>query len=364
MSAILSRMNGDATFLALLYAVPPFLGLTAWLFFRRIAAGRQGSAALLIGNLLLLLLLLSTAFAGIEAWYRWGYDTTSVWNRARISKRWFERHWHENANGYRDSIDYADAIAPGKRRITFLGDSNTAAHGVADVDDRFANLVRRTRPDWEVHAIARNGVNTLEQVEELRRLIADGYELDVLLLVYCYNDIDSHIPEFQTLYQRTVESPPALLAPLVRSSYAADFFYQRWWIANIAFEEDVSYPALRRAAYTGRAWGEMEYNLGLIAADARKQGARYGVVTFPWLQMMLANDPVPEMHAVLDRYWESQSIPHLDLQDVYESQPAGELVVNLRDTHPNERAHAMAAEAIIRFVEQKILPLPEPRDAT
>ena len=106
MSAILSRMNGDATFLALLYAVPPFLGLTAWLFFRRIAAGRQGSAALLIGNLLLLLLLLSTAFAGIEAWYRWGYDTTSAWNRARISKRWFERHWHENANGYRDSIDY------------------------------------------------------------------------------------------------------------------------------------------------------------------------------------------------------------------------------------------------------------------
>ena len=42
----------------------------------------------------------------------------------------------------------------------------------------------------------------------------------------------------------------------------------------------------------------------------------------------------------------------------YRDLPADELVVNARDTHPNARAHAIAAQAILRFLERDVLTRP------
>ena len=96
------------------------------------------------------------------------------------------------------------------RRIQVFADGNRHIFKARDVDrlrfrgfggdDRFVNRVRRDRPDWEVHAIALNGYNTSDQILELRRIRDAGYEVDVVVLVFCHNDIDTYIPEYQKLY--------------------------------------------------------------------------------------------------------------------------------------------------------------------
>lgn len=350
-------MGAEVVFLIALFAAPPALAVAAWLFFRAGRARAPGAFGLLAGNALLLLLLLSLVAVAAEVELRWRYDDTDVWNRSRVSRRWFERHWVENADGVRDDVDYARARRPGVPRITFLGDSYTAAHGVKDVGDRFVNRLRRLRPDWEVHAFAWNGANTPEEIDGLRRITDQGYQLDVVVLVYCHNDIDALIPEFQALYRR-VDVAPDPLGPLLANSYAADWFYQRWRMARIALGDGIPYAKLRRDAYLGPPWQGEAYNLALLAREVRERGGRLAVVTFPWMQLLLVGDAVDPMHEVLGRFWREQGVPHLDLLPEFQDLPAAELVVNARDTHPNARAHAIAAEAILRFLERDVLTQP------
>lgn len=356
----MSRVSAEAVFLTALFATPPALAACAWLFFRAGRGRTPGAARLLAGNALLSLLLLSLVAVALEVQLRWLHDDTDVWNRSRVSRRWFERHWRENADGVRDDVEYARARSRGVPRITFLGDSYTAAHGVKDVGDRFVNRLRRLRPGWEVHAFAYNGANTPEEIEALRRIAAEGYELDVVVLVYCHNDIDAQIPEFQALYRR-VDLAPDALGPLLATSYAADWYYQRWRLARIALGDGVPYAALRRDAYLGPAWEGAAFNLELLAREVAARGGRFAVVTFPWFQLLLAGDAVDPMHDVLARFWRERGVPHLDLLPAFRDLPADELVVNARDTHPSARAHAIAAEAMLRFLEAEVLPLPAPQ---
>jgi sRNA-binding regulator protein Hfq len=357
-------MGPDALFLLLSLAAPLCAGGAAGLFFwmLRHSEREAGVWALLVGNALLLLVLLSFAFAGLEAHYRWGYDTTDVWNRSRVSKRWFERYWVRNGDGVRDNVEYPRARSPGVPRITFLGDSFTTAHGVRDVEDRFANRIRAERSEWQVHIFARNGFNTVEEIDEIRHITAEGYELDTVVLVYCHNDIDTHIPEFQQLY-RKVDVPPDSLTYLLRHSYAADFYYQRWRLSQIVLQSGVQHHELRSNAYTGQTWSAMAYNLELLANDVWTRGGRFAVVTFPWMQMLLAGRGDLPMHATLDAFWRELGVPHLDLLPLFRRQPVRELVVNSRDTHPNERAHGLASRAILRFLEEDVLPLEPGRPA-
>ena len=84
-------------------------------------------------NLLVLAFLVSILFLPLEIYYRFIADRSDGLNLSRVSQRWFDRHYHFNNISIRDDIDYAAAIETGKRRLTFLGDSITPGHGVADV---------------------------------------------------------------------------------------------------------------------------------------------------------------------------------------------------------------------------------------
>ena len=126
----------------------------------------------------------------------------------------------------------------------------------------------------------------------------------------------------------------------------------------MALGDGVPYAKLRRDAYLGPPWEGEAYNLALLAREVRERAGRFAVVTFPWMQLLGAGDDIDPMHAVLERFWREQGVPHLDLLPAYRDLPADELVVNARDTHPNARAHAIAAQAILRFLERDVLTRP------
>jgi len=87
------------------------------------------------------------------------------------------------------------ALTPRKRRVTFVGDSFTAGFGLKNVEDRFVNRIRHVHPEWEVHAVAKPGLDTSTEVEIMHNLtVSNGYRLDLVVLVYQINDIGEVMP--------------------------------------------------------------------------------------------------------------------------------------------------------------------------
>ena len=68
----------------------------------------------------------------------------------------------------------------------------------------------------------------------------------------------------------------------------------------------------------------------------------------------LCRRQIAEGHDQLDHFWQEQGVPHLDLLATFSNLPPAKLMVNAHDAHPNEFAHALAAEAIDVFLKRQI----------
>ena len=175
-----------------------------------------------------------------------------------------------------------------------------------------------------------------------------GYENDVVVLSYCLNDISDVVPEWRGIKDRIYNAPsPGFL---FEESYFLNKLYSRWRAAG---DPDVSdYYQFIDQAYSGEVWEHQQRRLELLHEKVREQGGKFLVVTFPFL-----HDVGPEyryrfIHEKLDQFWTDRDVPHLDLLSLYESYQPGDLVVNGQDPHPNEFAHALAADAIAEFLQQ------------
>lgn len=345
--AVGAFVNAFAAFVLLPIAV----GFCAVRFFRS-RSHRARSArwpAVLAGNGLILAFLLSLLFLGFESYYRFGCDQTDALTDTLVSTAWYARHFHTNTSGMRDNVNYPNALTPGKRRVTFVGDSFTAGFGVKDVEDRFVNRIRRLHPDWEVHAIAKPGLDTSTELLAMHNLtVSNHYELDQVVLVYNMNDIEEVMP-------RWIEEYKKLLADgfrkswLCRNSYFVNLFYLRWQLRQNSYLQN--YFDEVAAAYQGPLWETEKTGLNAFGNMTKIRGGRLLVVTFPFLHAPLQ---FKSAHGQLDRYWQEQGVPHLDLLATFSNLPPATLVVNAHDAHPNEYAHALAAEAIDEFLKRQI----------
>ncbi|MFN8601722.1 MAG: SGNH/GDSL hydrolase family protein [Candidatus Binatia bacterium] len=335
--------------LALLAAAPAVLGTIGWRIGARLQA--RGGEPPLGGKIALATaataLCASLVLLGLEVRYRFAYDRTDAFSLTRTSQRWFARHYRNNAWLLRDDVEYTLRKPPGTRRITFVGDSFTVGHGVADVGDRFANRIRAEEPGWDVQVLARNGLDTGAELDALRDALARGYRSDDVVLVYCPNDLGDLMPQWRAVVDRLYDDF-ASAGFLVHHSYGVNHLYFRllaWRTPQLAGY----YPELV-AAYAGPEWHEQTRRLAEFADLARRHGARPSAVTFPFVQMLGPDDPFAPAYGRLDALWRSLGVPHLDLRPAFAGVAPDALVVNSDDPHPNERAHALAAQAIERFL--------------
>jgi len=332
---------------------PLLAGVALFLFIRHCQKTRSSRTwlRLLAGNLLVFIFLLGVLFVAGEAYYRFIYDTTDSLTYTKVSQRWLDRYYIQNAAGFRDNIEYSLTIQPGKRRISFLGDSFLAGHGVKNVEDRFPNIIRRNHPEWEIHVLAKLGADTGDELTILKQSLDEGYQLDQVVLVYNLNDVSDIMPEWQASLKR-IFADEDKGGWLRRNSYFVDILYHRWKVWHD--------PTMRQyfdfvlKGYQGPIWETQQQRLITLRNLVQSHGGRLLVVTFPFLHNIGPDYKFYPVHAQLDRFWENANVPNLDLLPVYSNLPPSKLVVNKFDAHPNEFAHALAAKAIDQFLEEEM----------
>jgi len=333
--------------------------LLVWLarFAQRHPHQRRG-LVVVAGNALVLIFLLSVVLLVMETYYRFWCDTTDWYDINRVSDRWYLRHVQINVSGFRDNVaSYTLERTPGNRRITFLGDSFTAGHGIADVDDRFANRIRKLKPDWEIHVMAVNGFDTGDEMRKVQYVLSRGYELDDVVLVYCLNDIMDIVPEWRESLKRIYSKP----APgfLCTHSFCLNTWY--YWLQGRLDPDIARYDQVVFDAYNGPLWEQQEKRLMAFRGLVESKGGRFMVVMFPFFHGLGPQYRYAPIHKKLDTFWGEMGVPYLDLLELYTSHRGETLTVNSHDAHPNVYAHGLAANAILKFLEQNSRPGDQPR---
>jgi len=352
-------MPAEDVALAVFIALPILLGLAARAFFRRVRAARAIAPTprrtLVAGNLLVLAFLVSILMLAGECWCRFVYDSPDSFNATRASARWFERHYRKNSDSFRDDVEYDLGPVPaGRRRVTFIGDSFTAGHGVPDVADRFANRIRAARPGWDIHVFAIDGWDTGAESDFVTQHIPEftkgRYGFDEVVLVYCLNDICDIVPGIGELDARIQKAHEK--GVLARSSYLFDML-RFLWIVSTDDEIRGYFPKVE-SAYTGAVWDAQKVRLRALRDFVTSHGGRLSVVTWPMLHRLGDDYPFREAHRSLDAFWQAEGVPHLDLLDTFAGRSAGALVVGRFDAHPNEEAHRVASEAMVRWLDAEM----------
>jgi hypothetical protein len=328
------------------------LGISLFLFFRKFKQHQKSArwAGLVVGNALVFGFVGSLVLLSGETYFRFFKDTTDSFGLTKSTARWFERHFQNNIAGFRDSTEYTTLIPTGKRRVTFIGDSFTAGHGVPNVEDRFANVIRAENPGWDVHVLAQCGWDSGAEIWNFMELEKFGYQTDLVVLVYCLNDITDIVPEWQEISRRIYSSSQP--GWFFEHSFFLNTLYYRWKAASIP---DVSnYFRFVHDNYQGPVWEEQKQRLTILRDTVRSRDGQLLVVTFPFLHALGPDYDYQPIHQRLDEHWNELDVPHLDLLSVYKSSNPHEVTVNAHDAHPNERAHKMAAHAIAVFLKNNL----------
>lgn len=347
-------MEHNLTFLTFLLA-PPLAGglLLLLLLFKRTRrqSEKPGWFKLLILNLCSCFTLVGLSFLGGEVYYRYIYDTTDSLAYTKVSKQWVQRYCIYNSADYRDNINYLLAKQPGVPRISFLGDSFTAGHGIKSVEDRFPNMIRAVHPEWEIHVLAKFGLDTAEEINLLKADVAKGYNLDNVVLVYCLNDIADLFPDWHETMD-AVYADVKNAGWLRRHSFFLDILHHRYKAARDPVISN--YYFFVRDAYNGRLWELQQMRLKALKAAVETNGGRLLVVTFPFMQSLGKDYAYREAHHELSKFWSELDVPHLDLLNCYSNLSAEHLVVSRFDAHPNELANSIAAENIEAFLKTNL----------
>jgi len=337
-----------ADYLVFWYVALSLAALTV-IWIRR--ARREGATTfrVAVGNGLVLLTLLSGVALAGETWFRYGYDETDSYGLTMTNWAWFGRHFSRksmNSWGMRDREWRMDK-APGVERIGFVGDSFAAGYGVADAADRFPDRVRRTlgvrhpgRHDvWNASVV---GWSTADELGWLQDVQSTAH-FDRVVLAYCLNDSDDLLTAAERLDRASV---PRMTAVNPWQSFLFDFLWFRTRMASDT-RVDGYFDWVTRAYEDEEIWDAQERRIAELGAYCKKAGIALDVVVFPLFNSWGDGYPFDRAHDRVAEAFEAAGARVLDLRPTYAGIDSSELVVNRYDAHPNERAHGLAADAIV-----------------
>lgn len=269
-----------------------------------------------------------------------------------------ELEYAKNDWGLRDR-NYP-AKPEGRDRVLILGDSFTFGLGVADGSTIFAERIERS-----LNASRPGGVDVLNggipasltaDWVTLWQRVAEPFDPDLVVAVFFLRDgtPDASIPEFfdrirGQLAYRDLESP------LYRVSYLFRLIRDRQSRSEVAER----YTQQFQRAYFGDAsergeWQRAQANLLWIRDAAARKAVPMALVVFPVLVELNDEHPFRAISEAVSGFARDNGIPVHDLLPDFLGRNGPDLWVSALDQHPNELAHAIAAEALAPFVEAQL----------
>jgi lysophospholipase L1-like esterase len=291
-------------------------------------------------------------------------DFSDTFNITNVSKRWLALHIDSERNnaGFRDRNSFETYVSPGQKRIVFLGDSFTAGHGIKRIDDRFTDriaawLQQRQPGKYVVANLGEPGYEA-SMIEGLAKALLFTQKADVSLIVYIYNinDIEGYDPRTQDSLRQIYTAEPQ--NPLFRDTYLLNWLYFRY--VQFRYAKGTSYYSSLAESYRSRPWEGLRAKLAQLHRDCTEAHADFRMVLFPFMQNLGPDYPFREADAKLVAFCKSEKIPVLDLEPVFREHAGESLTVSRFDAHPNERAHAIAAEAIEKDLLSDLVEPPHP----
>jgi hypothetical protein len=267
-----------------------------------------------------------------------------------------------NALGYRD-LDRAQPKPAGVKRVLCLGDSFTWGVGVMWDDawpQRVERLLSRTRGErWEAVSLAEPGMNAVQQTSRLESE-GWGYGPDVVVLGWVMNDSeDENAAEARRARDWAEEAEQKKSTGPGFASRSALFRLLSSRIhATVENRSRISgYRSMYADDYPG--WAAARSALGALGGMCRARGVPLVVVVFPLFANPLGDGyPFRELHAKVAQAAGEAGAKVLDLLPYYRTVDWRLLVVDgAADEHPNEIAHRIAAQAIVRAIDE-VVPRP------
>ncbi len=308
--------------------------------------------------------MLLAALTGLELFFAVFYDQSDSFNMSNVSKAWYERHVVRNSDGFRDHPLVKVAPA-GVRQLWFCGDSFTFGHGVKRVADRFTDRVAvaldKAQPgQYLVSNVAEAGAN-IAQIENMLKLSIDAdlrrktevtdiegrpdpipFKVDVAVYVICLNDVEPYVPGNEERYTKMGQWQPQTFP--FRGTYFFNFLYFRYYQSRQAGVQN--YYGDLVEAYAGRPGQRLLSTIDKMRDACAEHGTDFRVAIFPFLHTLGPNYPFAATHKLIVEHCQEAGIPVQDLAPALAPHVKEGLVCNRFDAHPNERAHALAAEAL------------------
>lgn len=368
----------DYAFLWILYLS---LLVHAWCFFRCFPKKRFPKMRLVLGNSLVFFCMTGMVAMAAESYLRFVAVETDPFGLSLPARRWFILHTTLNSHGYRDK-EWSTDKPPGVRRIAFLGDSFTYGWGIKDPQERFTERLQTmfnrryqshgregagtaTSLPGERHATgsttepyggservgnsqlvevmnaSKPGWDTGAQIQPMIDLIA-GYDVDEIVLCYVPNDIERLLPISED-FNPILPPQPRWFNP--ESSCLLDHLYRRLYVPRVATVR--GYHNWLAEGFTDQAiWRQHQRQLGVIMRHCREHDVTLRVVLLPFLRTAGLKYQPERLHNNLRQFFQSNDVSVVDLLPVIADDNPSDLTVNARDAHPNERAHALFAQAI------------------
>ena len=262
-----------------------------------------------------------------------------------------------NSRGYRDH-ERALGKAPGVKRLLSLGDSFAWGAGI-EFDDTYGQRLERHLPQrrheaWEVVQLALPGMNTVDEASQLHE---EGlaYEPDLVVVGFVLNDSeDSEAAEARRAREwaeekREKREPRFLDRSLLFRLVGARLF---------ATVENRRRIAGYRSMYQPDApgWVAGQKALKLMGSLCTSKGIPLVVVIFPlFANPMGADYPFAEIHATVAQAASAAGAKVVDLRPAYAELRWDLLVVDgAADEHPNEIAHRIAADVVLKALDDVI----------
>lgn len=263
-----------------------------------------------------------------------------------------------SGDGLRD--DATPRARTDKKRMLELGDSFAWGFGV-EKPARFSERMEQKHPDWEIINAAVSGYGTGHEFLYLQRQCA-AYRPDVVLLLFCENDFADNVRaedhcHFRLFFEirdgRLVLCNTPVPAPTF-GQRARRFLLGRMYLGSRLY---LAKEALLRAMRSNTSKEpistystvEMENAVivtGMLLREINAYCQDMGAA------LICASMPMDaERRAIFERLADKMQIPHLALDPFFEAD-----VSNLHfahDLHWNGAGHAVAAEAIDRFLRQE-----------